>query len=539
MYIAKPHPNEAERLLALEDLAILDTFPETEFDEITFIASQICGVPMALVSLVDNKRQWFKSKIGIDANETSKDYAFCAHAILQDDMLIVNNALTDERFLDNPLVTGDPSIRFYAGISLRAPVSNLPIGTLCIVDTKPRDLTENQKKALEALSNQVNRLLELRSQNMALIKIKEKLAFQNTAFENMTDGVVIYDNTGKIIDYNESAQKHLGLTASQLKGTTPLDPEWKVVQEDGNYFPVTEHPALQALITGKTIRNQIVGIQILSLTSETVWLSINTVPIYLNGSQTPSHVVTTFSDITEQKKFTEALIQSAKMASLGLMAGGIAHEINTPLATINTAAELLRHSLEENKKSSPQSDALLKKIETTVHRVSQIIIGLKTFARGSENDPSDCVALSEIVTDSLIICSEKFKAHEIKVTTDFSQDAYVFCVPNQVSQVVLNLLNNAFDAIDDLQDKWIKISLSKNETTVRLTITDSGNGIDKKIQTKLMEPFFTTKEVGKGSGLGLSISTGIAKKFNGNLFYDPSVKNTSFVFELPVYQGMI
>ena len=199
----------------------------------------------------------------------------------------------------------------------------------------------------------------------------------------------------------------------------------------------------------------------------------------------------------------------------------------------------MRHSLEENKKSSPQSDALLKKIETTVHRVSQIIIGLKTFARGSENDPSDCVALSEIVTDSLIICSEKFKAHEIKVTTDFSQDAYVFCVPNQVSQVVLNLLNNAFDAIDDLQDKWIKISLSKNETTVRLTITDSGNGIDKKIQTKLMEPFFTTKEVGKGSGLGLSISTGIAKKFNGNLFYDPSVKNTSFVFELPVYQGMI
>ena len=176
-------------------------------------------------------------------------------------MMIVNNALADERFLDHPAVTGEATIRFYAGVQLRAPVSNLPIGTLCIVDTKPRELSENQKKGLELLSNQVNRLLALRSQNMALIKIKEKLAFQNTAFENMTDGVVIRDRSGTIIDFNEAALDCLGLTASQLKGKTSLDPEWNIIHEDGSHFPTTEHPAVQALKTGQIQKNVIVGVK--------------------------------------------------------------------------------------------------------------------------------------------------------------------------------------------------------------------------------------------------------------------------------------
>ena len=248
--IAKPHPNEADRLVALQDLAILDTFPEAEFDEITFIASQICGTPMALVSLLDGTRQWFKSKIGIEASETSKDIAFCAHAILADEMFIVKDATSDERFHDNPLVTGEASIRFYAGLPLRAPGSNLPIGTLCIIDTKPRDLTASQKQALTGLSNQVNRLLELRSQNLALVKIKEKLALQNTAFENMTDGVVIRDKNGAVIDFNNAALIGLGQTAAQLEGKISLEPSYRIIQEDGVDFNVTEHPALLALKTG-------------------------------------------------------------------------------------------------------------------------------------------------------------------------------------------------------------------------------------------------------------------------------------------------
>lgn len=536
MKSAKPHPKESERLLALEDLAILDTFPEAEFDEITFIASQICGTPMALVSLIDDKRQWFKSKIGIDADETPKDLAFCAHAILQEDVFVVENATQDERFHDNPFVTGSVAVRFYAGMPLRAPGSNLPIGTLCIIDDKPRQLSVEQKQALTFLSHQVNRLLELRSKNLALEKIKEKLAFQNTAFENMTDGVVIRDKKGTIIDFNQSALTCMRLTASQLRGKTSLDPDWRIIRENGSDFPVPEHPALLALKTGEIQKGTIVGIKNPNVSDQTLWLCVNAVPIFLEDPKTPSHVVATFSDISEQKKLTEGLVQSAKMASLGVMAGGIAHEINTPLATINTAAELLRLSLEQKNHSSEQSDHLIKKIESTVQKVSQIIAGLKTFARSSENDPSVCVLFSEIVMDSLTVCSEKFKSHDIKVTTDFSGDAEVFCVANQISQIVLNLLNNSFDALDHLKNKWIKITLSKNEKTVRLTLTDSGGGIDSKIQAKLMEPFFTTKDVGKGTGLGLSISVGLAGKFNGRLFYDPSVKNTTFVLELPVYK---
>lgn len=533
MKIADLHPHETERLAALEELAILDTFPESEFDEIVFIASQICGAPIALVSLIDDKRQWFKSKIGISTQETPKDYAFCAHAILQDELFIVKNATEDERFHDNPLVTGSPLIRFYAGVPLHSPTSKLPIGTICIIDTKPRDLSESQKKSLKALSSQIDKLLELRSQNIALTRAKEKLTLQNTAFENLADGIVIHDKFGSIIDFNSSALNCLGLSASELKGKTSLDPQWKVIKEDGSDYPGHEHPASIAFKTGQIHKNEVMGVYREFKQNDIVWLNVNAVPLFLDGAETPSHVVATFSDITEQKQYTNALVQNTKMASLGFMAGGIAHEINTPLAIINTTAELIRINV-ERQQPIEQLLKLVNRIEDTVKRVSKIVSGLKSFARNSENDPIEAVQFSKIVTDCLIICSEKFKFHSIEIITDFSGDTQVKCVSNQISQIVLNLLNNSFDAIAELENKWIKIKLSNDENTAFLHITDSGNGIDPKVQSRLMEPFFTTKDVGKGSGLGLSISVGIAKKFNGDLRYDPSQSHTTFVLELPV-----
>ena len=153
--------NEAERLAALKEYHILDTGTEQSYDDITILTAHICNVPIAMISLVDEARQWFKSRVGLEPQQTSRDVAFCAHAILQEEPLIVRDATKDRRFADSALVTGEPHIRFYAGIPLINP-EGLALGTLCVVDHQPRRLSAAQQKALQALSRQVMALLELR-----------------------------------------------------------------------------------------------------------------------------------------------------------------------------------------------------------------------------------------------------------------------------------------------------------------------------------------------------------------------------------------
>lgn len=150
--------NEIKRQSAVEILKVLSDSHQAEYDDITSLIGLICDVPISAVSILDNDRQWFKSSVGLEATETPRSWAFCDHAIRQTGPLIVEDATKDARFLDNPLVTGDPHIRFYAGAPLV--VAEQPIGTLCVIDRQPRSLSDNQLKALETLRNSVVRLIE-------------------------------------------------------------------------------------------------------------------------------------------------------------------------------------------------------------------------------------------------------------------------------------------------------------------------------------------------------------------------------------------
>ncbi len=171
--------NEADRLKELESFSILDTLEEADFDNLTAIASQICGTPIALVSLLDENRQWFKSHHGLDVSETPKKYSFCGHAINSpNEIFVINDSRKDERFHDNPLVVSDPKVIFYAGIPL-VTESGLPLGTLCVIDNQPRELKSEQIKSLKALSQQVVNLLYLRKKEKELEEAVKQLKVKN------------------------------------------------------------------------------------------------------------------------------------------------------------------------------------------------------------------------------------------------------------------------------------------------------------------------------------------------------------------------
>jgi len=160
--------NEVARMAALDRYAILDTDPEQSFDDLVILASHICKTPIALLTLVDDHRQWFKSAVGVQVRETPREVSFCAHAIQQHDLFIVRDALEDPRFKDNPLVTREPHFRFYAGAPL-VTEDGFALGTLCVGDRQPRELDEEQKFALTSLSHLALRQMELRT-NLQMLK---------------------------------------------------------------------------------------------------------------------------------------------------------------------------------------------------------------------------------------------------------------------------------------------------------------------------------------------------------------------------------
>ena len=206
--------DEKKRLEALLGYSILDTMPEPEYDDITYLASHICKTPISLISLIDDERQWFKSHHGLDATETPKELAFCAHAINdKNNILIVPDSRNDIRFFDNPLVTGSPNVIFYAGIPL-VNKNGFPLGTLCVIDNQPNSLDEFQLKALKALSNQIISLFELRKKSYELeIKAYEAEAqniilekFAGTAAHDIKSPLATIVMLADLLDYQYSQQ---------------------------------------------------------------------------------------------------------------------------------------------------------------------------------------------------------------------------------------------------------------------------------------------------------------------------------------------
>jgi len=231
-------------------------------------------------------------------------------------------------------------------------------------------------------------------------------------------------------------------------------------------------------------------------------------------------------------------LHQAKMASLGQMASGIAHEINNPLSILNGRLVKTEKFLRATPPDVESATSTVRSIEQIVFRIAKIVRGLRQFSREASKDPFELKPLREILEETLDLCSQRFQNHGIRVTTsELKMDLMIECQTVQISQVLLNLLNNSFDAVIELPEKWVRLDVEDRGDQVVIRITDSGPGISSEVAQKIMDPFFTTKEVGKGTGLGLSLSRGIVEYHQGQLYLDVDHKNTSFVIQLPKFRN--
>lgn len=239
-------------------------------------------------------------------------------------------------------------------------------------------------------------------------------------------------------------------------------------------------------------------------------------------------------DVTEKIEGEGRTESASKMAALGEMAGGIAHEINNPLAVIIGKARLTSDLLKQAG-ADPKALHNLDRILYSAERIMKIVAGLRSFSREGENDPFVEASVAGVVNETLAFCQSRIQHAGIALeVVPINETLKMRCRPVAISQILLNLLNNAYDAAKGSPSPWIKLFASETGGFVELRVWDSGPGVPDQIETKIMQPFFTTKEVGKGTGLGLSISSSLAKDHGGSLKLDRKVARSCFVLRIPV-----
>ncbi len=659
--------DEKERLKTLEDYEILDTLQEAHFDEITKTAALVFDCKISFISLIDGERQWFKSAYGVEISETPRDTSLCGHAIMGDDLLIVEDASKDARFADNPVCMGAPFIKFYVGAPLITP-NGQRIGTICVLDSATKIITEEKKAVLKQLSKQLVSYLELRKLSNQLRRRENKLT---QWFNQSQDAIMILEPPHWLFTSGNPATLKLFKVKTEadfLKlGPWAVSPErqpdgelssekakqmvemalgvgvhffeWSHMDTDGRVIPCTvllsrikegDKVYIQATVRDISMQKNLekkltesnqflelaldgtgLGIWDWNLKDDSVvfdkrwagmlgydldqiemnlafWLTrihpedLNrrnaAIRAYTDGQTdryettyrlkhklgpwiqiidrgrfsdwdekgNPIRFTGTQLDITQKIVAEEALAKQktiaqhhAKLASIGQLAAGVGHEINNPLAIIAgylTAIEL-KYAEEE---SAPEFlTVYLKKINFAVERIAKIVKGLRSFSRQDNHDISDFSPF-EAIQESIYLIDEIYKKNGINVSLDSRVSASKVISGNRgnFQQMLMNLLSNAKDAVLESEQKNIEIILNETDNMLEITIKDSGCGIPEELHEKVFEMFFTTKDVNKGTGIGLSQVHNFVNEMDGSVNIESSVsQGTSFLIKLPIQKA--
>ncbi len=620
------------------------------------LAAQLCQAPTALLSFVDGEQVWVKAQVGSDSAAVNRSIALFAQTHCDSQGLIVEDLWSHPQLAElKALGSGH---RFLAVVPLSS-ADGLRLGTLSVLDVKPRRLLPSELRGLQALARQsmaqAEQVKSLREQQRRAENLFERKMIFRSLIENLQEIIFQTDRAGRWTYLSPAWFDVLGHSPVESLGRGFAD---FIHPED--LVPTTEQ--FQRLLNGdqEDFRSQLryrasdhsykwievyaratadasgvsIGTSGILRDIHAKWISedrlrqekekletiVNNIPLFLSIYDEQGHMewanpafeqslgwtiqegqeidlftqyypdpakrqeVINFmrnprrndwmtfdthtkdgrviptswmnvrlsngrcigigQDISTQRRQEKLIreqqakiVAAAKMSSLGEMAGGVAHEINNPLTIILGKTQILKQlALLGELRPQDITDACAK-IDATVGRIAKIISGLKSFARDGSLDPFEKANLGHILRETLSFCEERFRNNRVPLTVKpFDENLELDCRSVQISQVLLNLLNNAFDAVVKDPDPWVQLEVKYDQHFLEITVEDSGSGIPGPIREKIMQPFFTTKESGKGTGLGLSLSQALIESHQGTLDLDSSAKNTRFRIRVPKQQ---
>lgn len=510
--------NEIARLQALRDLNILDTPAEERFDRLTRIAQHILQVPIALVSLIDADRQWFKSRQGLDAQETHRDISFCGHAILGSEVFVVADAAADPRFADNPLVLEAPSIRFYAGAPLTLS-SGERVGTLCAIDRQPHQITRAQLAALQDLAACVVDELEQARQRQ---EAKKSAQLVESIVETVIDGIITIDSKGTVQSFNSAAARLFGYTPAEIIGSNvnSLMPHPYAAEHDG--YLAHFHDTREARVIG-------IGREVVGKRKDGTMFPMD---LAVSEMQLPEQTlfVGIVRDITERKRVDQMK---------GEFVATVSHELRTPLTSVSGALGLVCGGALGP--VSEQAKSMLDIAYRNSQRLTLLIndlLDMEKLAAGKMRFNVETVALMPLVEQSIESTrayAQQYQVNLLLVSRLEGVQVTVDC--SRLQQVLCNLLSNA--AKFSPRGGQVEVSVDEFESMVRVSVQDHGPGIPADFIDRIFHKFSQadasdTRHIG-GTGLGLSISKELIESMNGTIgFSSVPGSGACFYFDLPI-----
>lgn len=574
------NPTENKRLKALKSYHILDTAEERDFDDLTQLASQICGTAIALVSFVDDDRQWFKSHQGLDASQTPRSQSFCAHAIVSsDEIMVVQDAGSDVRFLNNPLVTGDPNISFYAGVPL-INEDGYKLGTLCVIDPKKKTLSDEQVSSLKIIARQVMQKLELRRKVLMLqelnanVKLSEaKVILLNSKLEEaaVSQKLLIErekQSNAELLETNEELKVLQGNLDSMLKDLKEGEEmkaiaieqaelgSWYIDSETREFKPsdrlksffgygkdeimlyeafieqiAPEFMGMVVKAVDESIEKGLpydIEYQIIDRTNQKQRWVRATGKLYAeNDSEKPKHMSGTLIDISERKQNDQRKNDFIAMVS---------HELKTPLTSMSAFTQVLE--LRAKKQNDEYSINALGRIMRQIKKMNSMITGFLDVSRlesGKIYVDKQLFDLSQLVKEVEEESSAMITSHQVI----FAPVEYtlVDADKDKIGQVINNLISNAVKYSP--KDSIINISCVNKGKDAIFSVKDKGLGIKEQDQEKLFDRFYRVEgkktETIAGFGIGLYLCSEIILRHDGKIWVESKVGiGSNFQFSLPL-----
>lgn len=537
--------NEKDRLAALQALEILDSDDEERFDRLTRLAKEVFQVDIAVVSLVDSERQWFKSCVGMDVRETGRDISFCGHAILQDDIFVIEDSWKDDRFADNPLCQGENPIRFYAGCPVKV-ARRARVGTLCVIHGQPRDFSQRDKELLRQLATIVESellALELKQAQGEAKEASESRAFaeaaRNAVIENALDCIITIDDEGRILDFNPAAEEVFGYKKIDIIGQVMAD-----LIVPGEFRSAHKAGMKKFKETGKgPVLGKRIEIVAMRSSGEVFPVELAITPIKIGDH----HVFTAYlRDITERKQVEEETQKAKEAAEDASRAkseflANMSHEIRTPLNGIIGECDILgRTELSDSQKEyvetiSASGDILLSMI-------NQILDFSKVDA-GQMELVVERFDLIRCIEEAVDVVWPDIEMKKLSFGYDVEGGEHLKGLhgdAERIRQILVNLLGNAVKfTVSGSIKVHVKLAKSGSDEKVKLSISvvDTGIGVPKDKQDRLFKPFSqvdssSSRRFG-GTGLGLVICQRIAELMHGKLsFESEEEKGSTFTAEL-------